>query len=90
MKDKLIIIATIQYTLEQMKLLLGDPQSERSSKKMGALTAFSCILIQLHMAITGHHWEKSPKELMEWMIGYMKQQADSLGGHAPKIRVSSN
>jgi hypothetical protein len=88
MKDKLIIIATIQYTLEQMKLLLVDP--EKSSKKMGALTAFSCILIQIHMAITGHHWERSPKELMEWMIGYMKQQADSLGGHAPKIRVSSN
>jgi hypothetical protein len=78
-KDKLIIIATIQYTLEQMKLLLADPSSERSPKKFGALTAFSCMLIQFHMAITGHHWEKSPKELMEWMFRYIKDEADSLG-----------
>lgn len=89
MKDKLIILATIQYTLEQMKLLLADPSSERSPRKFGALTAFSCILIQIHMAISGNHWEKSPRELMEWMIKYVKDEADKLGRRGA-VTIKSN
>ena len=79
MKDKLIIIATIQYVLEQMKTLLADPASLRTTEKRCAMVTFGVVLIQFHYAITGHMWVKSPKELMEWMFGYIKDEADSLG-----------
>jgi hypothetical protein len=77
MKDKLIIIATIQYILEQSKLIMMEPSF--AAEKMGVLKGINIVLLEFYYAITGNHWSKSPKELHEWMIQYIKKEADSLG-----------
>lgn len=79
MKDKLIIIATIQYLIENIKTLIGDPATLRSREKLGCLKALSLTLVQIHFAITGNHWSGSPQDLTIWMIRYIKAEADALG-----------
>ena len=78
-KDKLIIIATIQYIIEQSKLLMMEPTLTHSAEKMGVLKGINIILLEFYYAIAGDHWTKSPQALHEWMIQYIKREADSLG-----------
>lgn len=81
MRDKLIIIATIQYIIKQMKeLLLDAGRGKTSLEKQGVLKGLSACLLQIHFAITNEPWNHSPKELMEWMIRYMKTEATKMGG----------
>lgn len=89
MKDKLIIIATIQYVLDQMKMLIGEPGSMKNPTKLAVLTTLGVVLIQFHMAITGDHWQGSPKDLMLWMVKYIKNEADGLG-HQNRITIALN
>lgn len=81
MKDKLIIIATIQNMLTHMKVLLAElsDRSKISAEKAGVLKGVSICLLDLHYAITGNHWAGSPKDLQLWMIQYCKDEADALG-----------
>jgi hypothetical protein len=79
-KDKLVIIATIQYCIEKMKSILFDAgRGNASIEKRGALKALGLVLIEMHYAITGDHWQGSPKDLSLWMLRYCKQEADALG-----------
>jgi len=79
MRDKLVIVATIQYIIEQSKTLMMEPGGQHSAEKMGVLKGINIILLQMYYAIAGDHWQGSPKELHEWMIRYCKKEADSLG-----------
>lgn len=81
MKDKLIIIATIQNILLHMTMLM-QYDTEKSSEKLGTLKGLSVILLDIYFAITGNYWSGSPKELTEWMVRYIKEQAEALGDNS--------
>lgn len=86
MKDKLIIIATIQNILMHMTLLMQhDPN--KSLEKLGTLKGLSVILLDIYYAITGNYWAGSPKDLTFWMLTYIKNEADSLGDNKPTITL---
>lgn len=75
MKEKIIIIALIQYTLESMKeLMLDAGQGKVSAEKIGALKAFGLVQIQLYINIAGDHWQGSPQDLQLWLVGYCKRE----------------
>jgi hypothetical protein len=84
MKDKLIIIATIQNVLADMTSLMGEPQTKKSPEKLSALMTLGKVLFDMHFAITGNKYSSSPQNLMKWMIKYCKDEADGLDG-GPKI-----
>lgn len=77
MREKLVIIAIIQSTIENMRNLLADTQ--HSPEKLGALKGVAFCLVSIYTAITGEPWTQSPQELTQWMIRYMKEEAKSLG-----------
>lgn len=85
MKDKLIIIATIQNVLMHMTQLLADNSPDL--EKRGTLKGVSVILLDVYFVITGNFWKGSPKELMDWMIQYCKDEADKLDGGRSILRI---
>lgn len=89
MKDKLIIIATIQNVLMHMTQLMGEPSTSHSAEKMGALKGLSTVLLDIYYAITGNYWQDKPQELMKWMVTYCKDEADTLGNKKPTLTISS-
>lgn len=83
MKDKLIVIATIQYTIDALQAVLIDAgRGQGSIEKRGVAKAFGAMQVQFYHAITGNDWTGSVKELQEWLLRYLKDQADALGGHS--------
>jgi hypothetical protein len=78
MKDKLIIIETIKYILDQSASLIELPQHEKNIEKMGSLKTLFAVLLRMYEIITGNRWMDSPKDLHFWMIQYMKDQANAL------------
>ena len=89
MKDKLIIIATIQFYIENMKnLLIDSGHSKLSEEKAGVTKALGLCMFNMYYAITGHMWQGTPKDLMDWLIQYMKDEADKLEGTSNRVTLN--
>lgn len=88
MKDKLIIIATIQFIIENMRELLLDPPQNKSQQKLGVLKALSLVLFNIYFSITGNLWQASGEDLTKWMLRYIKDEADKLGDNSKIIRIN--
>jgi hypothetical protein len=78
-RDKLIIIATIQNVLQAIQLLIHGPKGPRT---LGALTAMGTVLLNIHYLISGSEWQGTPRELEQWMLKYIKDEAEKLGNRS--------
>lgn len=87
MKDKLIIIATIQNILMHVTQLMGESSTQHSPEKLGCLKGLSTVLLDIYYTITGNFWSGSPKDLTSWMVKYMKDEADTMGDSKPTLQV---
>jgi len=86
--DKLIIIATIQNVLGDMTSLMQEPNAQKSKEKLVSLMTLGKVLFDMHFAITGTQFTKSPKDLMNWMIRYCKDEADKIDGGSQIVRIN--
>lgn len=78
MKDKLIIIAIIQNILQDMQLLMTGA-ADKGPRGLGALTAYGVMLLHIYHSISGEQWNGTPRELHDWMLKYIKDEAERLG-----------
>lgn len=88
MHERIIIISTIVYTTDSLKALILD--GKPSPEKIGAMKGLFAVLNAMYETINhGQKWTASPKELVEWMLVYTKDLADTLDpSNRPVIRVN--
>lgn len=78
--DKFIVIGTIQNILSGIEQSSGGFMSgKKSEHQKGVFMGLFITLRYLHLAITGTEWTESPKELIEWMQKYIRNEADAAG-----------
>lgn len=74
--DKFIVIGIIQ------NILTGIEQSatgQKSEKQQGIFTGLFIALRYIYVAIAGREFEGSPRDLIEWMKKYNKNEAEAAG-----------
>ena len=77
--DKFIVIGIIQNVLTGIDQASGLMGGKKSEHQKGIFMGLFICLRYIYVAITGNEWEKSPKELTEWMQRYIKNEADAAG-----------
>lgn len=77
--DKFIIIGIIQNILTGITQASGLMGGTKSEHKKGVFMGLFVSLRYIYIAITGNEWQSSPKELIEWMNKYIKDEADAAG-----------